>query len=190
MAEDDDKLRRYLRRGLRPRQHYYAVQHLVDTGDLVEWRGDGFVARSIRYFTGGRVNHSSLVVRLPYECSERRFVIEAVDSGLEFKLLSSQLEKASGQAWWYRLKPELHHLRPKIGEWAFNRLAENSGYDYASLFRQIFGRVSLDARRFFCSEFVQAAYVEHGIISCKDGLALRPGDFVKYGIYCSQEQIL
>lgn len=169
---------------------YLGVQHLIDTGDLVEWCGDALVARTIRYFTGKNANHSSLVVRLPYEGNERRFIVEAVSTGLEFHLLSKQLEKADGTAMWYRLRPSWDSIRPKIGEWAFNKLAENSGYDYASLFRQITGRVSLDAQKYFCSEFVQAAYVEHGIVKCEDGLALRPGDFAPLGIFSAQARIL
>jgi hypothetical protein len=168
--------------------HYNAVRHMVDTGDLVEWAGTSFVARAIRWRTGKAVNHSSLVVRLPYEGDERRFIVEAVATGLEFHLLSKVLEQATGTAHWYRLKPE--YERPEIGKWAFGRLAENSGYDYGDLFRQLFGRVSLDSRRYFCSEFVQHAYVECGVITCPEGFAMRPGDFAPLGIYSAQAQIL
>jgi hypothetical protein len=169
---------------------YYGVQDQIKTGDLVEWRGTGLVARTIRLFTRRKVNHSSLIVRLPYKLCERRYMIEALEGGLEFRLLSKRLEDYAGEAWWYGLKPEYHPLRREIGQWAFDRLSEGKGYDYQGLVAQIFGRVSADARRFFCSEFIDLAYQIHGIIGPDPHGARRPGDFVGLGIFEASAKLL
>ena len=169
---------------------YMAVQHLVSTGDLVEWRSESMVGRAIRLFTRQEVNHSSLVVRLPYECCERRFCIEALERGLEFRLLSRRLLGHAGQAWWWRLKPEYDPLRDQIGRWAFDMLSENRGYDFGSLFAQIFGRVSLDARRFFCSEFYDAMLLHFGMAPADPAGARRPGEFGNLGIFEARAPLL
>lgn len=170
---------------------YYSIRHLIDTGDLLEWRGTGLVARGIRLFTGRSVNHSSLCVRMPFGYDEpRRFMIEADSSGLEFRLISKVLESYDGQVWWYQLRPEFNHLRNDIGRWAFDCLATNNGYDYSSLFAQMFGRVSLDGRRYFCSEFYDAMLINHGIAPSDPRGARRPGDFEELGVFTQKIRIL
>ena len=170
---------------------YYAVRHLIDTGDLLEWRGTSLVARGIRLFTGRDVNHSSLCVKMPYGHDEpRRFMIEAEAKGLQFRLISKVLENYDGQVWWYKLKPEYDDKREAIGRWAFDCLSIDVGYDYYSLFAQIVGRVSLDGRRYFCSEFYDAMLAEFGIASPDPRGARRPGDFESLGIFLGKVRIL
>lgn len=170
---------------------YFAVRQLIDTGDLLEWRGTGLVARGIRLFTRREVNHSSLCVRMPYGYGEpRRFMIEADRHGLEFRLISRALESYDGKVWWYQLSHEYDHLRNDIGRWAFDALACNNGYDYWSLFAQAFGRVSLDGRRYFCSEFYDSMLVVHGIAPPDPAGARRPGEFEELGIFAQKVRIL
>lgn len=156
----------------------------MQTGDLVEFRGESIVGGLIRWVTGKPVNHSALVLRMPFEdCVERRFIIEAVESGLEFHLLSSVLRRFSGSAWWSPLKASAHQ-RERIAAWAMVQLSENNGYDYGSLFRQAVARVSLDGRRYFCSEFVHTALISAEIIPPPvDQKALRPGEFSQLGVF-------
>jgi len=170
---------------------YLAIRHLIDTGDLIEWRGTSLLARAIRAFTRRPVNHSSLCIRMPYGYDDpRRFTIEALAHGLQFRLLSAALEEHSGAAWWYRLDPRYDSLREAIGRWAFDCLAVDNGYDYPGLLAQAFGRVSLDGRRYFCSEFYDAMLAEFGIASPDPRGARRPGDFESLGIFLGKVRIL
>lgn len=56
-----------------------------------------------------------------------------------------------GDVWWYQLKPEWNKERTNIGVRAFSYMGVS--YDYGSLFKNILGRVSSDAKKFFCSEY-------------------------------------
>jgi Permuted papain-like amidase enzyme, YaeF/YiiX, C92 family len=162
----------------------------MNTGDLIEWRSNSAIGSAIRFFTKKDVNHSSLVVRLPYEGCSRRFVVEAIGSGLEFRLLSNQLENYHGSAWWYNLKNEPKKPLAKMGEWALTEVSKGIKYDFADLIKQAFGRVSLDAQRWFCSEVVDACYIEHGIIQPDPDGARRPGEFSNLGIFESKARLI
>jgi hypothetical protein len=163
---------------------YCLHQAEINTGDIVEFRGNSLVGRAIRWVTGKDRNHSALVIRMPFAgCVERRFIVEAIATGLELHLLSSVLEKFDGAAWWSPLLAT-DEQRDSIAGWAMVQIAENRGYDYGSLFRQAVARVSLDGRRYFCSEFVQAAMIKAAIVpEPTDGKALRPGEFDKLGCF-------
>ena len=172
-------------------ERYLEIRHLIDTGDLLEWRSRSILGWTIRAFTGRDVNHSSLCVRMPYGYDEpRRFLIEADSTGLEFRLISRQLERFDGVVWWYQLSRRYDHLRDAIGRWAFDCLATNPGYDYLGLFAQAFGRVSLDARRYFCSEFYDLMLANHGIARPDPRGARRPGDFEDLGIFDQKIRVL
>ena len=168
---------------------YLLHQAVIDTGDIVEFRGNSLVGRAIRWVTRKDRNHSALVIRYPFAgIVERRFVVEAVATGLELHLLSDVLEKLNGAAWWSRLLAT-DNQREAIASWAMVQIAENRGYDYGSLFRQAVARVSLDGRRYFCSEFVQACLINTAIVPAPpDGKALRPGEFDQLG--CFGEPVL
>jgi len=169
---------------------YNCLAPQMDTGDLIEWRSKSAIGAAIRFFTGENVNHSSLVVRLPYDGCSRRFVVEAIGSGLEFRLLSNQIERYHGAAWWYSLKKEPKKPLDKMGEWALTEVSKGIKYDFADLIKQAFGRVSLDAKRWFCSEVVDACYIEHGIIQPDPDGARRPGEFSNLGIFESKARLI
>ena len=163
---------------------YSQYQSEINTGDIVEFRGNSLVGKMIRAITKKDRNHSALILRLPFsDCIERRFIVEAVATGLELHLLSGVLEKLNGAAWWSPLQATAEQ-RDRVAGWAMVQLAENRGYDYGSLFRQAVARVSMDGRRYFCSEFVQAAMVQTKIVPVpQDGRALRPGEFDRLGCF-------
>ncbi len=57
----------------------------------------------------------------------------------------------------------------------------NKGYDFDSLFSNIFSRVSIEASRFFCSEFVYQTLAACGVTSPRnDNLAPRPADLPEW----------
>jgi len=166
---------------------YLILRNRLDTGDLIEWRSSTAVGWLIRKFTGKKVNHSSLVVKFANEeLGERRYILEALDDGIVLNLVSTRLAQFKGQAWWYPLKPEHNRLRAKILPWAIDQTGKP--YDYDSLFKQMFSKVSCDARRLFCSEFYQMALSKVHLLP--DGTALRPGEFERFCIHLNPVQII
>jgi hypothetical protein len=174
---------------MRDLSQYDGLRQLIKTGDLIEFASKGLVGRSIMSVTGKSVSHSSLVVRLPYSGSQRRYIIEAIRTGVEFQLLSDVLQHYDGRVIWYGLKKEYDCNRDGIGEWAFCELAKHKKYDFGGVAAQLWGRVSLDSRKYFCSEIIDAAYIEAGIIKPDPAGARRPGDFTPLGIFGSQAHL-
>ena len=174
---------------MRDLSQYDGLRPLIKTGDLVEFASNGIIGQSIMKVTGKPVSHSALVVRLPYKNTPRRYLIEAIRTGVEFQLLSDVLQHYDGTAIWYGLKPEYEDKRDVIGEWAFNELSQHKSYDFGGVVAQLWGRVSLDSKRYYCSEIVDAAYIEAGILQPDPKGARRPGDFVPMGIFASQAHL-
>jgi len=171
---------------MRDLSQYDAFRPFIETGDLIEFSSNGIIGKSIMAVTGRNVSHSSLVVRLPYNNSPRRYIIEAIRTGVEFQLLSDVLQHYNGSVVWYHLKKEYDPKRESIGEWAFCELAKHKKYDFGGVVAQLWGKVSLDSRKYYCSELIDAAYIEAGIIAPDPKGARVPGDFVPLGIFDSQ----
>ena len=174
---------------MRDLSQYDGLRSLIKTGDLVEFASNGLVGRAIMRVTGKGVSHSALVVRLPYRDSPRRYIIEAIRTGVEFQLLSDVLQHYDGRVVWYGLKNEYDDLREGIGEWAFAELAKHKKYDFGGVIAQFWGRVSLDSRKYYCSEIIDLAYIEAGIIKPDPKGARVPGDFVPLEIFGSQAHL-
>jgi len=166
---------------------YNQLRPFMRTGDLIEWASPTAVGWIIRKVTRQKVNHSSLLLNLDrFEgLMQRRFILEALESGIVLNLLSERLRKFGGKVYWSRLKPEYNPKRHQIAAWALQRVG--TAYDYKSLFANVFGAVSQDAKKFFCSEFYQMALMSVGIKL--EGKAARPGEFEKYHIHKNAIQI-
>jgi len=162
---------------------YNAAKDGMKTGDLLQWRSDSLVGALIRWRTKSGVNHSSLVLRLSeYEGLERRrWTTEALEHGTVLNLLSRRLETFGGECWWYPLQDSWNEYREKVGEWALKMIGVP--YDYESIFKQIVGKVSADARALFCSEY---CYMAYGLI----GKAPSPGEMPELGIFKEPVKIL
>ncbi len=151
---------------------YERARQRMATGDVILWKGNGLISRAIRLWTP--FSHASLVLRLKEfkGLKDRRFLLEALASGIELRLLSRRLNGYKGEAWWFPLLDEYQGKRAEIAAWALNQVGK--GYDYGSLIRNMLGRVNADARSYFCSEFVFLAYKRAGIV--RGVKAPRPGD--------------
>ena len=174
---------------MRDLSQYDGLRPLIKTGDLIEFASNGIIGRSIMAVTRKPVSHSAIVVRLPYVNSPRRFIVEAVRTGLEFQLLSDVLQHYDGSVIWYGLKKEYDSKRDELGDWVFNELSQHKHYDFGGVVAQLWGRVSLDSRKYYCSEVIDAAYIEAGIIKPDPAGARRPGDFIPLGIFDSQAHL-
>jgi hypothetical protein len=128
------------------------------------------------------VNHTSLVIR-PDALSgyrDRRFALEALEHGVTPTLLSEKLRNYKGRAYWVPLRSESDPKRERLKEIAIIRMCEyRPEYDYINLLKQTFMRVSLDAERFFCSEWAQWVWTQAGIVR-REKKALRPGEFGRF----------
>ena len=140
------------------KQPYKDVRNRIKTGDLLSWRSATLLGAGIRLFTKGYVNHSSICTDIKVYGHGRKFCLEAMDFGIELNCISRRLEEFKGSVFWHPLRPELESYRDVLGEAAFSRLGV--GYDYTSIFKQMFGRVSLSAKKLFCSEFVYMDFVD------------------------------
>jgi hypothetical protein len=165
---------------------YHPVRDQIESGDLIEWHTTGSTVSSlIRRFSGQDVNHSSLVIVLPdrYRVDHRDMVIivEAVAGGIKQSYLSNVIARHHGKAYWYKLRAT-DEQRLTMSRWAFHEELAHKGYDYGSIFKQMFGRVSAEATKYFCSEFYQIAMKRAELIST-DMAALRPGEFSKLGLH-------
>ena len=162
---------------------YENVRDRMASGDVILWKGEGFISWLIRRFTD--FSHASLVLRLKefQGLRDRRFLVEALASGVELRLLSRRLRGYRGEAWWFPLKTDYQEKRAAIVAWALNQIGKP--YDYGSLFRNILGRVSEDAHAYFCSELVFSSFKHAGLVS--GSKAPRPGDIAGWG--CLDEPV-
>lgn len=190
MAENEAVLSVYLKR--RPE---------IKTGDLVEFASESVLAKAIRFFTKKDVNHSGLLIAPPDFCGlkDRRIILESLELGIEPNYLSERIVEVArkgGRIWWSPLKATYDGERERVGKWAIDTFViKKPRYDYGSLFGQVFSRVSVEAHRFFCSEWVQRCYLESPVLArvivAKWGdRAARPGDFAELGIHEERVQLL
>jgi len=145
---------------------YEAVRNDMKTGDMIAFHGNAIISKLIRLRTVPSnipsdsplsVNHVSVVLRLKeYEGLGRRvFMNEALNQTV-LNLVSKRLENYDGYAWWYPLKRSWDDQRQAIGERALQYIGVE--YDYKSIAEQIFGSVSVDVKKLFCSEYVYFSY--------------------------------
>ena len=168
-------------------QKYNQYRDQMDNGDLMEFATKGFIGWAIRRVTKKDVNHTALLwcVDEFKSVKNRKFIMEALEHGLELNVMSDRLKKYKGKVYWYQLKPEFDKYRDDIASICL--LAEGRTdeikYDYLSIFRQLYRKVSVDIEKnSFCSEFCQWVLQEAKVIE-KRKRALRPGEFEKLGIY-------
>lgn len=154
------------------------VRETLFTGCAVLWKDNSPLSRAIRMWS--EFSHASLVVRMFDEGDgrDRVYLIEALAGGLKPRHISTRLAEYAGQA--YVFRPVLSRRQQNaIRLFAMDKAAEGVRYDYGGLFANIFGRISMDARRYICSEFVWAAWL-HANAVANIGKAPRPGDIVPW----------
>lgn len=135
---------------------YESIRPQLKTGHVVLWQGNGLISRLIRLRS--RFSHASLVVRLEMDgLGERLWLVEALAEGVVLRILSKRLASYDGKA--FILQPAASDgERRAILDFAMTTCGCGVRYDYRSLLRNILGRVSTDASRYFCSELVFDAY--------------------------------
>ncbi len=160
-----------------PVMKYKTARPHIVTGDAILWKGNGIISRLIRLWTP--YSHASLVVRLRVseKLQERVFLVEALSTGLELRLLSKRLENYRGEAFWFHIDTTAEQ-KLSILEFALTKCASGIRYDFGSIIKNMLGRVSLDAHQYFCSEFVFHAWKQASLVSPHIAVAPRPGDLL------------
>lgn len=163
---------------------YQKISSLIRSGDVILWKGTGLIAWTIRKFSGD-FSHASLVLRLDefQGLTDRRWVLEATRIGVFPNLLSNAI-KLHGKPFLYPLKNEFSDKRDILVSWGLSHVG--TGYDFWGVFRNIFGYVSANLRRMWCSEFVQLDY-ENAKIREKENKGSRPGDIAQW--ICFKEPV-
>lgn len=166
---------------------YKAIRPLLKSGDMIEFASNTILGRTIRFFTKKNVNHTAMVLNLEkYEgLKDRRFLLEALEHGIQLSLLSKRLASFNGRAYWSQLKKEFGAERQGMAAWAIMQVGTK--YDYRSLFKNMFSKVNQDARAFFCSEFYHMALVHVKILG--RGKAARPGEFGKFNVHSETTEL-
>jgi hypothetical protein len=145
-------------------KQYAEVRDTIRTGDCIQWKSKGLIPRIIRLWS--EYSHSSLVVRFDkYEdMVDRVFLIEALSGGLTMTLLSKRIQETKGTVFLFQVNNHYDDSEAAIRRDASVALAHGIKYDYKSLFMNMMGRVSNDASRYFCSEFVWEKWRKSGML--------------------------
>jgi len=168
---------------------YKNARCFMQTGDLLSWRSDTLLGAGIRLFTRGHVNHSSIVADINEYGKSRKFCLEALEGGIELHCISRRLKNFKGKVYWHKLRNEYKDYRTEIGTAAFSRIGID--YDYGSLFRQLVGRVSLNAKKLFCSEFVYLNFVDAKVPGAfKDAIAPNPQELFSSHLFWGQPVLI
>ena len=165
---------------------YFPHREKLQAGDLLQWRSEtplGWAirfARKVRTAIGAlwhlkwvwpeiRDNHSSWVVKEPYhQDTSRRYHCESVSRGLTLRILSDRLMEHKGKVWWHPLLAGHSHARDCMSRWGYDN--QDLGYDFLSIFKQIYRGVKVGTSRVFCSESVCAVVRDCGLTENKKAL--------------------
>jgi len=181
-------------------KHYQSIRSQIKSGDVITWEGKGLVSWLIRRWS--KRSHASMCLDLADDNGDdRRYILEAWEGEFNMRLLSKRLERYPGKAFWHSLNPELDPYRKTI---EYNSLSLlGTKYDYESLFANMLGHVSANAKKLFCSEAICLILRESipnkilkGYRADKyanmllDGIALRPGGIAQLPLFLSEIEIM
>ena len=168
---------------------YNYFRDAIQTGDIIEFRAGTYLGESIRYFTGRDVNHSALVIKAEPGTlfpTSRIVLLEALNHGIEPSYLSTRVDETlkwkNSAVFWIPLRDKFNDVKNQIALSAIDEyMLRKPKYDYVSLFQLVVKKVSVQASKYFCSEYVHKKHAQFGVLP-KESLkiALRPGDFSKY----------
>lgn len=167
---------------------YQTYRHFMKTGDIIEFSSNTMLGKGIRLVTGKHVNHTAKVIRLEQYDVERIFLLEALEHGIVLTILSTRLQQHDGKAFWRGLAKNAEPFRLAMGQAALSRVGTK--YDYKSILKQLFAKVSIEADKLFCSEFVYWVDFISGAPVKQLAKSPWPGEFGEVGIYGEERRIL
>ena len=162
---------------------YKELRPYMRTGDVLEWSTTKPVGRIIQRFSGKDVSHTSGVFYL--QDYDRMLTVEAIGTGSSFTRISEVME-SHNHMYWLQLKPEYDSKRLDIAQAQIDLLG--TGYDFLSVGKSLFGHVSTDARKLYCTELIQFSFEQVGIIKPREK-ASWPGEVEDWGCFLPRVQI-
>lgn len=145
---------------------YGEVREEVDNGDVLCFKGSGFVSAAIRAMTKSEYSHVGLV----YLFEGRKYCLEAVGTGVRLMLLSELVKHYHGGIDYFEMRGVTREHRCQAISFGFQQLGKL--YDRAGLFRFFWYIMTKKKREanlddvWFCSEIVAEAYGRQGVEIC------------------------
>jgi hypothetical protein len=142
---------------------YNDVRSKILNGDVLLYKGKGFISRLIKLFTHSAYSHAGLAVWW----NERLMVMEAVSKGVVVTPLSRNIEQYHGDVDWYASRePISEDDRIRLARFAQRQLGK--GYSHWGVFliavfialKRPFDRDNTfyRSKRLFCSFYVAESY--------------------------------
>jgi hypothetical protein len=151
---------------------YDEIRPKLVSGHLVTFDGGSLLSRAIKLFAPGG-SHTALVLRLS-DCPDTVFLFESLEHGPDITAMSTRISNYDGRVI-LGMPPITIEQQRQITELALRLKAKRIGYDYPSLFRNIWRRVQVNMDRGFCSELAQYILMATGVIE-PSKVAQTPGE--------------
>ena len=166
---------------------YQAHRSEMGTGDVLEFCSHSMLGRLIRWKTGKDVNHTALIIEADFLGDKRLMLLEALGAGIAPNFLSNRITDFDGEIYWLKLQKEWGSRKIDIMREALKYVG--TPYDYGSIFKQLFRRVSVDFNKLFCSEFGYNVLQKVGIAPLLP-TAPYPGEMCDLGCFENRIRIL
>jgi hypothetical protein len=156
------------------------------TGDLLCFRGRGWLSAAIRLVTKSEYSHVGLV----YLFEGRVYCMEAVGSGVRLILMSELVRHYDGGIDWFELRDAPVASRASALGFAFAQLGKR--YDTRGILRFLWAKLmgniprTRDQDEWFCSELAAAAWDRAGVPLVPQPW---PPDYVSPAMLANSEQV-
>lgn len=134
---------------------YKSLRPQMKTGDALLWKGNTTIGTIIRWFSKD-FDHASIIYNEFRNEEERRFILEAVNKGIVLEMISKRLQEYDGEVYWLQIEDKYKPWRTELGSFALGQVGKD--YDFESVIKNIFGRVSINMKKLFCSEYLYLAW--------------------------------
>ncbi len=137
------------------RSTFKDIEHEIQPGDLLLWSSRTLVSWIIRKWTDSDFSHASIALVLdnPEDGKRIVFTTEALAEGVVVSPLEARIKRYGGKCYWVPLADIPPEEERKFTRRALIMLGTD--YDFGSLFSFLVGKVSMNARKFFCSEYAR-----------------------------------
>ena len=183
---------------------YVEIRDSIKTGDRFEFASKSVLGSIIRWFTKEEVNHTALALSIDEYSNypgNRKFLLEALPDGIDLRPASLDVQECKGSVYYTPLLSLFDSRRQSMADWGLQQVGKP--YDYGNLFKNIFGAVNAEMKKFFCSEYYFVALVSAGIVpgtEIKGGKVVdlngapvkapRPGEFGSFPIFGETIEII
>ena len=163
---------------------YEAVREQMKTGDCISFASNDLLGKLIRIWSKGSNHIESILCLSKYAGKENRiWSLGARSGGIDLNILSNLIKNYNGQVTWYPVKDEFDWYRETVV--CKGLKVAGTPYDFEGLFANVFGRISMAAKKFLCSKFWYWLWMKGADEEYPNGVlpkvekVPRPGDIIK-----------